>query len=199
LSLAMPGDHQVANAMVALGILHGLRREGFVLSDEAIREGIEQAVVPGRIEELKPGLIADGAHNRQATEALAAYLAARGKPGTRLLVWGMGEGRDAVEILTPLLPHVDEVIATHCAHPKARKSHDLAAALTDIGAVLSDGGPIDDVLAEVYAEADETLVAGSLFLAGAARSLVRAGVLDGIEPGQGPPDEEVEEGENDEA
>ncbi|TNE87397.1 MAG: bifunctional folylpolyglutamate synthase/dihydrofolate synthase [Deltaproteobacteria bacterium] len=197
---AMPGDHQITNALVALGVLHGLRREGFVISDEAIREGIEQAVMPGRLEELRPGLIIDGAHNRPATEALAAWLAQRGKKGTRLLLWGMGEGRDAAHILEPLLPYVDEVIATQCAHPKARKSHELAAALTDLDAVLADGGIIDEVLAEVYAEADETLVAGSLFVAGAARSLVRAGVLDGIEPGQGPlhDEEEGEEPEGDE-
>ena len=191
--LAMPGDHQVNNALVALGILHGMRRIGFAMPDEAIRRGIERATMPGRIEELRPALIVDGAHNRPATEALASWLAKRGKPGTRLLLFGMGEGRDAADILAPLLPHVDEVIATHCAHPKARKSHELAASLTELEAVLADGGPIDDVLAEVYAEADETLVAGSLFLAGAARSLVRAGVLDGIEPGQGPAEEDDED------
>ncbi|MCO4743328.1 MAG: bifunctional folylpolyglutamate synthase/dihydrofolate synthase [Proteobacteria bacterium] len=192
---ALKGDHQINNALVALGVLHVLRRQGFPVSDDAIRAGIEKAVLPGRIEEVRPGLVIDGAHNRPGSEALAAWLAKREKKGTRLLLFGMGQTRDPVDILEPLLPYVDEVITTHCAHPKARKSHDLAAMLQELEIILADGGPIDDVLAEVYAEADETLVAGSLYLCGAVRSLAKAGVLDGIEPGQGP----SEEGEDDEA
>ena len=61
--------------------------------------------------------------------------------------------------------------------------------MEDIDVLLSDGGPIDGALAEIYREADETLVAGSLYLAGAARSLVREGALEGIRPGQGPAEE----------
>ena len=35
-----------------------------------------------------------------------------------------------------------------------------------------------------------TIVAGSIYLAGAVRSLVKEGALDGVEPGQGPVDDE---------
>jgi hypothetical protein len=57
--------------------------------------------------------------------------------------------------------------------------------------ILSDGGPIEEALPEVYADAHETLAMGSLFLAGAVRSLVAGGVLDGITAGQGVGDEQA--------
>src|SRR5690606_33362813 len=104
------------------------------------------------------------------------------------LLFGMGEGRDPVRFLAPLLPHFDEVVTTSCAHPKARGSFDLGASLHELDVPLSDGGRIEEALPEIYAEADETWVTGSLFLAGAARSVVESGALRGITPGQGPPE-----------
>ena len=187
--LAMSGEHQSNNALVAVGVLHGLRGQGFHIPDEAIKQGLETAQMPARIERLRPALIVDGAHNLESSEALAAWLATQPRPESRLLLFGMGLARDPVEILTPLLPHVDEVVLTRCAHPQARDPSALGAALEQVDAVLSNGGKIEECLAEVYAEAHETVVAGSLYLAGAVRSLVRDGVLDGIEPGQGPPEE----------
>jgi dihydrofolate synthase/folylpolyglutamate synthase len=178
LRLAMPGDHQGANAMVAVGVLHALRRQGFHIPDEAIRSGLERARIGGRIEELRPGLWVDGAHNPDGTKALSAWLATRPRPKNRILLFGMGQDRDPVDVITPLLPHVDEVVTTRCAHPKARESLDLATALQDLDVVLSDGGPVEEALPEVLSEADEVLVAGSLYLVGAVKSIVRSGTLD---------------------
>ncbi len=185
LTLSMPGEHQGSNAMVALGILHALRRQGFHIPDEAIRSGLERARIAGRLDEVKEHLWVDGAHNVDASKALARWLARREKPESRILLFGMGSTRDPRAILEPLVPYIDKVVATHCAHPKARKSHELAALLQDMDIILSDGGPIEEALPEVYAEAHETLAMGSLFLAGAVRSLVGDGVLDGIIAGQG--------------
>jgi dihydrofolate synthase/folylpolyglutamate synthase len=183
--LAMVGQHQGGNAMVALGVLHQLRRQGFALSDEAIREGLETGRIAGRLEELLPGLFVDGAHNVDGTQALADYLATRPRPNARVLLFGMGEGRDPQTILKPLIRHVDEVVLTRGAHPKARDPLSLARDLADLDVALSVGGPIERALPEVYGEADETFVAGSLFLVGAVRALVAAGALEGLEPGQG--------------
>jgi hypothetical protein len=50
---------------------------------------------------------------------------------------------------------------------------------------ITAGGDIEDTLPVVAASADETVVAGSLFLAGAARSLARAGRLAADRPPAG--------------
>jgi len=182
-TLGLEGRHQGANGLVALGVLHRLRTLGFLIDDDAIRAGFAEPGLGGRIERLLPGLIADGAHNIDGTRALAAWLKDQPRPGTRILLWGMGHDRDAATIVEPLLEHVDEVVTTRCAHPKAVDPMDLAVALQDTDAVLSAGGRVEETLPEVFAEADETIVAGSLFMAGAARSLVREGALDGLSAG----------------
>jgi dihydrofolate synthase/folylpolyglutamate synthase len=184
MQLAMRGTHQGANASVAVGILHFLRAVGFVMDDEAIREGVATAVIAGRVEEVAPGLVVDGAHNIDGAEALARWLAERPRPELRILLFGIGAERDPMALLTPLLPHVDEVVLTRCAHPKARSPREIADALPEeLDVTLSDGGDIEECLAEVYAEADETLVAGSLYLVGAVRSLVAEGALTATDEG----------------
>jgi len=184
--LSLEGLHQGANAGVAVGILHMLRRVGFFVPDQAIVSGLATTSLPGRLEQILPGLVLDGAHNEDGARVLAQWLKRRPRVGTRILLWGMSGGRDPVRAIEPLLGQVDEVVTTRCAHPRSRDPLELALMYQDLEVVLSEGGPIEDALPEVYQEANETVVAGSLFLVGAARSLVRSGVLDGITPGQGP-------------
>jgi dihydrofolate synthase/folylpolyglutamate synthase len=178
-SLGMLGEHQGSNALVAVGVLFRLKQLGFPLGEDALRTGLTNARLGGRIERLLPNLVVDGAHNEDSVRALEKWLASQPRNGTRILLWGMGEGRDAAGIIQPLLAHVDEVVTTRCAHPRARDPMELALSLQDLDCVLSAGASIEETLPEVMAEADEVLVAGSLFVAGAARALVREGGLDG--------------------
>ncbi len=170
--LGMSGAHQGANASVAVGALHLLRRQGMPVSDEAIAAGLAAARVPGRIERIAEGLVVDGGHNPDGTTALAAWLSEQPRPATRILLFGMGEGREPAALLAPLLPHFDEVVLTSCAHPHAMAPAAIAAALGPVDVALSDGGLVEECLAEVRADADEVVVAGSLYLAGAVRTLV---------------------------
>ncbi len=188
-TLGLEGVHQGSNALVALGILHSLRRQGFHVPDDAVRSGFANTYLAGRIERLKPGLVADGAHNEAGAKALAKWLDRQPRPANRILLLGVGEDRDPNAVLTPLLPYIDEVVTTRCSHPKAMEPASIAGAIHDLPetVILAEGPPIDDLLAEVFVEADETLVAGSLFLAGAAKSIVRAGKLDGLVAGSAPP------------
>lgn len=182
LDLSMPGEHQGANAMVALGVLHALRRQGFHIPDEAIHSGLSRALLHGRLEHVHDRVWVDGAHNVDGAKAVARWLATRERPKSRILLFGMGDTRDPRAVLEPLMPYIDEVVATHCAHPKARPSYELAVMLQDMDIILSDGGPIEEALPDVFSDADETLVLGSLFLVGAVRSLIRDGVLDRVQP-----------------
>jgi len=183
--LGMNGAHQGANATVALGVLHQLRRQGFLIPDEAIVSGLQRAFLPGRIEELLPGLVLDGSHNAASVKVLAKWLEQRPRPQSRILLWGMGTSREPAKCIQALVPLVDEVVTTRCAHPKAWEPVDLALQLQELDVALSAGSDIEETLPEVFQEAHETIVAGSLFLAGAARSIVNSGGLAGMSPGQG--------------
>jgi dihydrofolate synthase/folylpolyglutamate synthase len=173
--LGLKGVHQGANASVAVGALHALREQGFPVSDDAIRQGLKSAWVPGRLEEVAPGLWVDGAHNQPAAEAVAKWLARQPRPELRILLLGMGEGRDPAVVARPFVGLVDELVTTKCAHPKAREPYDLAVQLQETEHVLAAGDAIELTLPEVYAEADEVIVLGSLYLAGAVRDLVAQG------------------------
>jgi dihydrofolate synthase/folylpolyglutamate synthase len=176
--LKLEGQHQAANAGVALGVLHRLRDLGFLITDDAMRTGFATAAPPARLERLHAKLIVDGAHNAPGAEALAAWLGKQPRPASRILLLGMGAGRDPVPLVRALLPHVDEVVTTQCTHPHARDPMELALQLNQsLDATLSAGEAIEKTLPEVLAEADEVVVAGSLFVAGAARSLVLSGAV----------------------
>jgi dihydrofolate synthase/folylpolyglutamate synthase len=170
--LGMPGAHQGGNAVVALALLHHLRVAGLPIPDDAIRSGLERARIAGRLERIAPDLLVDGAHNEEGARALAAFLAGERRPRRRILLFGMGDERDPAAILSPLLPHVDEVVCTRCAHPKAREPEALAHAVSAMHPVVSIAGAVEEALPEARADADEVVVAGSLYLVGAVRDLV---------------------------
>jgi len=175
--LGLQGPHQSGNAMVAVGIAHQLRRQGFAIDDRAIFAGLERAFVPARLERVAPGVVVDGAHNPAASAVLARWIERETEPGGRILLLGMGEGRDPVAFVEPLAPFVDEIVTTRGLHPRARDPEELARAIEGVHPVIAVGGPIEEALPDVVADAKLTIVTGSLFVAGAARALVREGVL----------------------
>jgi dihydrofolate synthase/folylpolyglutamate synthase len=179
--LQLAGAHQGHNAMVALGVLHQLNALGFSVSDEAIFAGFENASLAGRCQRPHPRVLVDGAHNPHAARALAALLEASPRPKSRILLLGMGDDRDPVSFVEPLLPYIDEIVTTRCAHPKARDSRQLALALGKVDCLLADGGMIEKALPDVFADADEVLVSGSLYVVGAALSLIGDGVLSEVD------------------
>ncbi len=173
--LRLQGAHQGGNAVVALAVLHRMRGSGFHIPDSAIRSGLERAFIPGRLERAAPDVLLDGAHNEEGSRALASYLTTLARPKRRILLFGMGEDRAPIDVIRPLLPHVDEVVLTRCSHPKARDPEALGEALRGCHAAVSVAGSIEEALPEVRADADEVVVSGSLFLVGAARSILAAG------------------------
>lgn len=74
LVLAMPGQHQVANAALAIETALLLQDRYPKLDDEAIREGLARAKWLGRTELLRPNLMIDGAHNNESIQALVDLL-----------------------------------------------------------------------------------------------------------------------------
>ena len=70
------GRHQYRNAAVALAALEILQEKGWDISEEVIRQGLQQVRWPGRLEVIneRPLLVLDGAHNPAAATTLAQAL-----------------------------------------------------------------------------------------------------------------------------
>lgn len=74
ISLAMPGQHQVANAALAIQTCLLLQDKYPRVTDQVIRQGLSQAKWLGRSEWLRPNLMIDGAHNNESVQALVDLL-----------------------------------------------------------------------------------------------------------------------------
>ena len=173
-SLALRGEHQVENALVAIRLLEEAGAAGISVPPDAIECGLADAVWPARLELLElPGgrrLLLDAAHNAEGAAALARYLA-RWHPERPPLVFAAMRDKDVRAILEALLPVVGPVVTTAPATRRAADPEALAGevrALDPAREVASDGDPARAV-DRAFAKGRLVCVAGSIFLAGEVR------------------------------
>ena len=166
--VGLRGRHQAANAAIADATLDALEAAGIAtVPDDARRRGYADAVWPGRLELIRAGgreVLLDGAHNPAGAAALAAslddlrpYLDA----GPLTLVTASMADKDVAGVVAALAASRalagSTVICTSLPVPRALPAADLAALWRATGVLV--------------AEASGTiLIAGSLYLVGAARS-----------------------------
>ena len=172
-TLALRGEHQITNAIVAVRLLEAARAAGMPVSDAAIGAGLTGAEWPARLEVLPlvggRTVLLDAAHNTEGAQALAAYLR-RWHPERPPLVVGIMRDKDADDILHELLPVTSTVIATEAPTPRALPSAELAAKATAAGATDVRINPDATAAIEhALTLSDTVCVAGSIFLAGAVR------------------------------
>jgi len=181
-TLGLRGEHQVANAVVAVRLLEAAADAGVTIGRPAVESGLASAEWPARLEllTLDDGrrVLLDAAHNPEGARALAAYLE-RWHPDRPPLVIGVMRDKNVAEIVRTLLPRVSHVIATAAPTPRARTPEDLAGHLREAGAASVS---IESDPARAIDRALETspmvCVAGSIFLVGAVRDgLMRRAIL----------------------
>jgi dihydrofolate synthase / folylpolyglutamate synthase len=176
LELSLPGAHQRDNALVAMGILHELRPRGFVVDEGAIERALATVRWPGRLERFRRGeceVLVDAAHNPAGARALAAYLRESGWIGATL-VFGAMSDKDARGMLEVLLPVTSRVILTTPSTPRAQRAAELAHLLPHTAATRVE--VIDEpaaALSHATATSRRVVVAGSMFLIGPLRGILR--------------------------
>ena len=172
LSLPFPGRHQVYNAVTAIEILRAMRDKGFVISDEAIRAGMEQARFPARIERIsnQPLILLDGGHNEDGVKALAQTL---NDAGCHKLTAVLGVLADkSVEIMLDVLgPCFGTVYTVTPDCPRAMQAAELAERAA---AHFDRVQPCENLETAIQAAAahGDFIVCGSLYLASQARPLL---------------------------
>ena len=176
-TLALRGEHQVANALVAVRVLEALRHAGVILSGSAIERGLTNVTWPARLDLIEVGggrrVLMDAAHNVEGAGALAAYLE-RWHPERPALLIGVMRDKDLDGILAALLPVTSAVVATEAATQRALPAADLArhvVALDPGRRVHVERDPAE-ALRLAFTESATVCVAGSIFLAGAVRPIV---------------------------
>lgn len=131
LALGMRGVFQLENAATALDALDVLKQRGWVISEEAIREGLRLAHWPGRFEVVsaEPLIIFDGGHNFSGISALAASLQHVYPQHYRIAISGVLADKDYRDMSEVLVDIADEIIAVAPDNARALAAKDYAEAL----------------------------------------------------------------------
>jgi dihydrofolate synthase/folylpolyglutamate synthase len=170
----MAGDHQVANAGLAIAMLR--HQDRITLRDHAFTVAMEKAQWPARMQRLTSGpfvdlvkpaqLWLDGGHNPNAAEAIAATFL-RG-PALDVVI-GMLANKDAAEFLRIIAPVTRSVTAVPTPGHDCHAPEDLAAMARSAGVEMNATAPdAESALRQLGARGDVRRVAilGSLYLAG---------------------------------
>jgi dihydrofolate synthase/folylpolyglutamate synthase len=166
ISCPLAGEHQVENARTAVAALSVL-----AIPSAAIREGIAQAVWPGRLERVarNPDVILDGAHNPAGARALADYIRRFFSGEPVRIVYGAMRDKAVEEVTNTLFPLATEVIVTEPNQPRALSPEALLE-FVDHPRVLGAAN-IAEALRLASGEPMTTFITGSLFLVGEAKAL----------------------------
>jgi dihydrofolate synthase/folylpolyglutamate synthase len=103
-SLPLLGDIQLHNSAIAIEAIYALRKQGWQITDEALRTGIAQTKWAGRIEWRtwkNRQILTDGAHNGVAAAELRKYVDTLPQPIT--WVMGMLSTKDHQNVFKALL------------------------------------------------------------------------------------------------
>ncbi|MEQ9892516.1 bifunctional tetrahydrofolate synthase/dihydrofolate synthase [Pectobacterium aroidearum] len=119
----------LANAATALAALH---YSSLNVSEDAIRQGLRHASLPGRFQTVQesPRLILDVAHNPHAAAYLANRLSALPTTGKVRAVVGMLSDKDIAGTLAHLTPLVDEWYCAPLEGPRGATAQQIAGHLT---------------------------------------------------------------------
>ncbi|MBX3414943.1 MAG: bifunctional folylpolyglutamate synthase/dihydrofolate synthase [Pirellulales bacterium] len=181
LVLGMPGRHQAANAAVALATLALLETEQHRLAEFALRQGLEAAICPARVEILsrRPTIVLDAAHNGASVAALLQTLDESFSAQRRKLVFATSRDKDVAAMLALLLPAFDEVVFTrYTTNPRSLPPEELLGMAAEVSQTpcrtLPDIATAWDEVRRTAQPGDLVCLTGSFFAAAEWRDIVLA-------------------------
>lgn len=137
-TLALIGDHQLGNAMVALGALNHLRPYFPALSATAVRQGLADVTWNGRLQtvyqsEQTATFLVDCAHNPDSVARLVDALNHHYTYQRLILLFGAPADKDVAKMLAPLVPLARLTITAAADHPRAAQPESLAQIVRELG------------------------------------------------------------------
>lgn len=185
LPLRLLGEHQAANASLAIATVAELRRQGWSISTAAIHQALQHLSLPGRFEIVghRPPVVLDVAHNVASARALGDALEASFPDDNRILLLAASHDKDVRGIVRELLPHFRQVVVTrYLDNPRSVPVPELGEIVREqikslrskevIGNVYECESPDDawDMAVEL-ASADQLIcITGSFFIVAELRS-----------------------------
>ena len=177
-AISLAGSYQLKNAALALEGVAALRKLGYALSDQQVREGLLHTAWRGRFTTLRrdPTVIIDGAHNPAAAlelkESLERYF-----PGKTLyFVMGMFKDKDYAQVIDLTAPLARHIITVETpGNPRALPARELAEAVARVNPSVEWADSVAHGVERALAMAgkeDAVIVFGSLSFLGEAADAV---------------------------
>ncbi len=180
--LGMIGKHQARNAAVALATVSELRKLGWQICEESIRQALVSARCAARVELISrvPLVVVDAAHNVAAVDALLTALDESFPAPRRVLLFATTKGKEYREMLARLVPKFDKIILTRYRNnPRSVSTEELSEAIAPQSAdrvVVCATPDLAWQTARELADRDSLIcVTGSFFIAAEVRTLVAGG------------------------
>ncbi|RMG34232.1 MAG: bifunctional folylpolyglutamate synthase/dihydrofolate synthase [Planctomycetota bacterium] len=182
LSLGLAGPHQHLNAAIAVMLASLADRAGFRVSEHAVHHALAATHFPVRCEIVarRPLVVLDAAHNWASARALLDFVRSLHTVRRRLLLFASTRDKDVAGLLRCLLPVFDITVLTRYAgNPRAMPLgdlYDIATSVTCRPVHLAEDPTAAWRMASTLAGPDDLIcVAGSFFIAGEVRQLLRDG------------------------
>ncbi|NLJ57284.1 MAG: bifunctional folylpolyglutamate synthase/dihydrofolate synthase [Tissierellia bacterium] len=178
LKINLLGEHQLLNALTALLSLEVIKKEGYNISSENVKNGFSNCKFPGRFEVINknPFIILDGGHNidgiKQLSKAIKDYFNNR----KIIFFYSMLKDKDSQAFFDYILPLSKEVYTLTPSNPRAMEAKDLSELIKNNSNIKTTALDSYDQILPVIKNADQSdiiIFAGSLYMVGGVRTLLK--------------------------
>jgi dihydrofolate synthase/folylpolyglutamate synthase len=181
MELGLLGEHQAANAALAVAAVEELRALGLHIHDKAVAAGLAQVCWPARMEVVgrNPLVVLDCAHNLASVEALLATMSTAfpspAPDARRLLIFAGNSDKDLAGMFELLAPKFDHIYLTRftnnlrCAPPEQLANYLPKSASFSVHQTSTDAW---EKARQAARAEDRVCITGSVFLAGELRPLL---------------------------
>jgi dihydrofolate synthase / folylpolyglutamate synthase len=169
LKIRLFGEHQLANAALAVGAIEALKLHNINIASDAIKGGLYNTLWPGRCEVVshEPLIVLDGAQNTASMKTLKEAIRREFSYKKLILVLGVSNDKDIKGICGEIYGLVDEVILTKADNPRATGPEILAEYFSGKPAHMADNvKEAKETALRIAQKEDLILVCGSLFVVG---------------------------------
>ena len=178
---ALYQSENAALAVETVGILRGL---GTKISEFDIREGLLSAKWEGRMEEVRPGIYVDGAHNIDGITAFLESIKDISCSGRKLMLFGIVSDKQYKEIVRSILGsrEFEQIYVAVLETSRSLSVSDLKGAFEDakdelgvIGVPVKYYSNVRDAITDIITNrksGDMVFAAGSLYLAGQIKGML---------------------------
>ena len=172
LRVGLLGSYQLKNAINVLLAVEILKGAGLIISEDAVRRGLGEAVWHARFEVIcrEPLVIYDGAHNREGVDALYESVKSYFGKSPLICLSGTLADKEYTHTAQVISKIAERVYTITPENPRALSANDFAKCIEALGVKVHPTDSISEAVALAFADAKKSglplICFGSLYTYG---------------------------------